>query len=97
MRAVYKSDTYKRSFRTEHLRIDLIKHFPSQIVITVAGSSRKAGVGYLAVLKCSHHLPGVEHCDAVNALKLRSYLLFCLTSKLVYFGSYIVYVHFKAP
>ena len=97
MGTVYKSDTHKRSFRTEHLRIDLIKHFPSQIVITVAGCSGKAGVGYLVVLKCGHHLPGVEHCDAVYALKLRSYLLFCLASKLVYFGFYIVYVHFKAP
>ena len=97
MRAVYKSDAHKGCFRAEHLGVYLIKHFPAQIIITVAGCSGKAGVGYLVVLKCGHHLPGVEHCDAVYALKLRSYLLFCLTSKLVYFGSYIVYVHFKAP
>ena len=97
MGTVYKSDTHKCSFRTEHLRIDLIKHFPSQIVITVAGCSGKAGVGYLVVLKCGHYLASVDHGDAVDALKLRPDLLFCLASKLVYFGSYIVYVHFKAP
>ena len=97
MRAVYKSDAHKGCFRAEHLGVYLIKHFPAQVIISVAGCSGKAGVGYLVVLKCGHYLACVEHCDAVNALKLRSYLLFCLASKLVYFGFYIVYVHFKAP
>ena len=42
MRAVYKAYADKRSLRAEHLSVDLIKHFPANIVITVAACSGKA-------------------------------------------------------
>ncbi len=94
MGSVYKAYADKRSLRAEHLSIDLIKHFPAKVIITIAACSRKARIGNPVILKSGHDLACVQHRDTVYALKLRSYLLLRLMRKLVYFGFNIIYIHF---
>ena len=94
MCSVYEAYADKRGLRAEHLSIDLIEHFPAKVIITIAACSRKARIRNLVILKSGHDFACVQHRDTVYALKLRPYLLLSLTCNLVYFGFYIVYVHF---
>ena len=81
MRTINKADADKCRLRAEYLRIDLIEHFPADIIVAVAGRSGKAGVGNFVILERLHDLERVLLRNAVNSLKLRPYLVFRLLRK----------------
>ena len=97
MSAVYKADANKCSIGAENLCINLVEHFPADIIITVAACSGKAGVGDLIVLKCLHYLNRIGLRDPVNSLKLRHYLFFCLTCELKNLRLHFTNFHIIAP
>ena len=97
MSAVNEADAHKCRFRAENLRIDLVEHFPADIVVAIAGRSGKAGVGYLVILKRLHDLERVLLRNSVNALELRPYLIFRFLRKCEHLRLHITEFHIKAP
>ena len=87
--SVYEAYADKRGLRAEHLSIDLIQHFPAQIVIAVSAGARKAGIGHLVILKSRHDLYRVQLGNPVDPFKLRLNLGLDFFCKSIYLGFYI--------
>ena len=87
--AVDKAYSDKGRLGFEHLSIDLIQHFPAQIVVSVSAGARKAGIGYLVILKSRHDLYRVQLGNPVDPFKLRLNLGLDFFCKSIYLGFYI--------
>ena len=89
MSAVDKAYSDKGRLGFEHLSIDLIQHFPAQIVIAVSAGARKAGIGHLVILTSRHDLYRVQLGNPVDPFKLRLNLGLDFFCKSIYLGFYI--------
>ena len=97
MRAVYKASSDKCRFRAENLSVNLIKCLAAEIIVTVSGRSRKAGIGYTVILKCRHDLFGVVFCCFINLIEFGPNPFFRLFSQRIDLILDVRYLHLSAP